>query len=119
VDKYGERGSNYSFIPSVMNRLRENVPIFQEFTILLTGHGKLRSYLHRFGITDNPMCPCDEEEKISEYSKFQCKELNNQRNDTIRQIKNTGCDWTTTNETIVNKYLNIFVNFVNPYILQY
>ena len=40
------------------------------------------------------------------------KRLNNQRNDMIKQIKNTGGDWPTTNETLVNNYLQIFVNFV-------
>jgi hypothetical protein len=39
------------------------LPITPEFTAIVTGHGKTRSYLHRFGITDNPMCPCEEEEE--------------------------------------------------------
>jgi hypothetical protein len=30
----------------------------------------------------------------------------------IRQIKNTGGNWPTTNETLVNNYLQIFVKFV-------
>jgi len=30
----------------------------------------------------------------------------------IKQIKNTCGDWPTTNETLVNNYLQIFVNFV-------
>jgi len=30
----------------------------------------------------------------------------------IKQIKNTGGDWPTTKETLVNNYLQIFVNFV-------
>ena len=30
---------------------------------MLTGHGKLRSYLYRFKLTDIPMCPCEEEEE--------------------------------------------------------
>jgi hypothetical protein len=33
---------------------------------MVTGHGKLRSYLHRFGLKDNPMCPCEEEEEEEE-----------------------------------------------------
>jgi hypothetical protein len=45
-----------AFFPSVRNRLRQKIPIFPEFTTMVTGHGKLRSHLHRFGITDNPMC---------------------------------------------------------------
>jgi hypothetical protein len=55
----------------------------------VTGHGKLRSYLQRFGITDNPICPC-EEEQTSDHLIFQCKKLNNQRKDVIQQTKNTG-----------------------------
>ena len=58
------------------------------------------------------MRPCEEEEQTSDHLIFQCKKLNNERNDTIKQIKNTGGDWPTTNETLVNNYLQIFVNFV-------
>ena len=108
----GKGAMTKAFFPSVKNRLREKIPIFPEFTVLVTGHGKLRSYLHRFGITDNPMCPCEEEEEqTSDHLIFQCKRLNNQRN-MIKQIKNTGGDWPTTKETLVNNYLQIFVNFV-------
>jgi len=88
------------------------MPVFAEFTTVLTGHGKLRSYLHRFGLTDNPMCPC-EEEQTRDHLIFQCKKLLKQRNEMIKQIKNTGGNWPTTNETLVNNYLQIFVKFVN------
>jgi hypothetical protein len=80
--------------------------------MIVTGHGKLRSYLYRFGITDNPMCPCEEEEQTSDHLIFKCKRLNKQRNDMIKQIKTTGGDWPTTNKKLVNNYLQIFVNFV-------
>jgi len=45
-----------AFLPSVRNRLRQKIPLFAEFTTMVTGHGKLRSYLYRFKLTDNPMC---------------------------------------------------------------
>ena len=45
---------------------RQKIPIFPEFATMLTRHGKPRSYLHRFGLTDNPMCPCKEEEQEKE-----------------------------------------------------
>jgi hypothetical protein len=95
----------------VRNGLREKIPIFPEFTMMVTGHGKLRSYLHRFGITENPMCPC-EEEQTSDHLIFKCKRLNNQRNYMIKQIKTIGGDWPTTNEKFVNNCLQIFVNCV-------
>jgi len=73
--------------PSVRNMLRQKVPIFPEFTTMLTGHGKLRSHLHRFGLTDDPMCPWEEEEQTTDRLTFQCKKLRNQRNEMIKQIK--------------------------------
>jgi len=79
---------------------------------MLTGHGTLRSYLYRFGLTDNPMCPCEEEEQTADHLIFQCKKLSDPRNEMIRQIKNTGGNWPATNETLVNNYLQIFVKFV-------
>jgi len=51
---------------------------------MLTGHGKLRSYLHRFGLTDNLMCLC-EEEQAADHLIFQCKKLCIQSNEMIKQ----------------------------------
>jgi hypothetical protein len=79
---------------------------------MITGHGKLRSYLRRFGLTDSPMCPC-EEEQTADHLSFQCQKLSNQRNAMKKQIKNIGGDWPPTKETLVNNYLQIFEKFVN------
>jgi len=60
---------------------------------MVTGHGKLRSYLHRFGLTDIPMCTCEEEEEEQQQQQatdlliFQCKKLRNQNNKMIKRIK--------------------------------
>jgi hypothetical protein len=69
-----------AFFPSVRNRLRQKIPVFPEFTTMIRGHGKLRSYLHRCGLTDNPMCLCKEEEEDGEEQTtdhliFQCEKL--------------------------------------------
>jgi hypothetical protein len=37
--------------------------LYSQFATVVTGHGKLRSYLHRLGLIDDPMCPCKEEEE--------------------------------------------------------
>jgi len=59
------------------------------------------------------MCPCEEEEEqTANRLIFQCKKLRNQRNEMIKQIKNTGGNWPMTNVTLVNNYLQIFVKFV-------
>ena len=68
------------FPPSVRNRIRQKNYFFQELTTMLTGHGKIRSHLYRFGLTDNAMCTC-EEEQTADRLIVQCKKLRNQRNE--------------------------------------
>ena len=61
----GKGAGTKAFLPSVRNRLRQKITVFPEFVTMATGQGKLRSYLYRFGLTDNPMCPCEEEEEFN------------------------------------------------------
>jgi hypothetical protein len=84
----------------------------REFVTIITVHGKLRSYLHRFGLIDNPLCPCEEEEQTTDHLIFQCDKLSNQRNEMIKQTKNTCGTWPPTHETLVNDYLQRFVKFI-------
>jgi len=81
----GKGALTKAFFPSVRNMLRQKIPILPELTTLVTAHGKLGSYLHRFGLTDNLMRPC--EEKTTDQLIFQCKKLRNHRNEMIAQIK--------------------------------
>ena len=112
VDGYEKGGSYKRFFPSVRKRLTQKIPIFPLLTTMLTGHGNIKSYLYRLGLTDNRMCPCEEEEQTVDHLIFKCKKLHNQRNEMIRQIKNTGGNWPATNETLINNYQNFFVKFV-------
>jgi chitinase len=53
-----EKGAlSRSFFPLVEQRLKMKIPITPEFTAVVTGHVKTKSYLHRFKLADNPMCP--------------------------------------------------------------
>jgi hypothetical protein len=49
-----------AFFPSVEQRLKMKLPTSPEFTAIITGDGKTKSYLHRLKLTDNPTCPCNE-----------------------------------------------------------
>jgi hypothetical protein len=68
----GKGAVTKAFFPPVRNRVRQEIPIFPEFSTMVTfpefstmvtGHGKLKSYFYRFGLTDDPMCLCEEEEE--------------------------------------------------------
>ena len=68
-----------AFFTSVGKRLTQEIPIFPELTTMLTGHDNIKSYLYRLGLTDNRMCPCEEEEQTVDHLIFKCKKMRNQR----------------------------------------
>jgi IS1 family transposase len=42
------------YFPIVADRLNMKINITRNFTTMVTGHGNIRSYLHRFKILDTP-----------------------------------------------------------------
>jgi hypothetical protein len=100
-----------SFIPTVKQRLKMKIPITPECTAIVTGHGKTKSYPHRFKLTDNPMCPCNEGEQSPEHLIYECKILEFQRSSLKQHITASGGIWPTTNSDLVAKYLNAFSRF--------
>jgi ribonuclease HI len=46
-----------SFFPTAEQRLKLKIPMTLEFTAIVSGHEKTKSYLDRFKLIDNPMCP--------------------------------------------------------------
>jgi ribonuclease HI len=56
-----------SFLLSVEQRLQANLPISPAFTAIVSGHGKTKSYLHRFRIIDSQMCPCKGGDQTTEH----------------------------------------------------
>jgi hypothetical protein len=61
-----------------------------EFTAIVSGHGIKQSYLHRFKLIDNPMCPCNEGAQSSEDLICDCNILEKQRRTLKHKIKSSG-----------------------------
>jgi len=101
-----------SFFPTVEQRLKLKIPITSEFTAIVSGHGKTKSYLHRFKLIDNPMCPCDEGAETSEHLMFDCKILEFQRKTLKHQIKTSGGTGPTTSSDLVTKYSHAFSRII-------
>ena len=79
----GKGAVTKAFFPISEEQATTNIPIFPELKTIIIGHGKISSYLHRFGLIDTPMCPCEEEEETVDHLIFKCKKLINQRNEMI------------------------------------
>jgi hypothetical protein len=97
-----------SFFPSAEQRLKMKLPIAPEFTAIVTGHGKTKSYLHRFKLTDNPTCPCNEGVQTPEHLIYDCKLLEVQRSSLKQHIMADGGNWPTPNRELVASYLKSF-----------
>jgi hypothetical protein len=80
---------------------------------VVTGHGTLRSYLHRFKIIDDPTCPCQTGSQTTEHPIRECTILNKQR-DTIKNgITNARGRWPLSNTELANRHTDLFQKFVN------
>jgi len=65
------------------------INISQDFTTMVTGHGNIRSYLHRFKINETPICPCATTDQTIDHLLFQCELPNKERNNLISTVLKT------------------------------
>ena len=57
-DQTTEGAITKEYFPVVAKRLKMKINITQNFTTMVTGRGKIRSYLHGFKMIETPICPC-------------------------------------------------------------
>jgi len=46
------------FSPKTEDRLKLRLNATPKFTAIVTGHGNIKAYLHKYKIIDDPTCPC-------------------------------------------------------------
>jgi hypothetical protein len=101
-----------TFFPNIKQRLDVRLPITPEFTAMVSGHGKTRSYLKRFKLTDESKCPCNEGEQTVEHIIHVCSVLDKQRSYMIKSVITKGGSWPPLNNELVDIYLQDFIKFV-------
>jgi hypothetical protein len=75
------------YFPVVAERLKMKINITQSFTTMVTGHGNIRLYLHRFKIMETPICHCGTTDQIIDHLLFECELLNKERQFNINNTK--------------------------------
>jgi len=101
-----------AFFQRLEPRLKMKMPITPEFTALVTGHGKTKSYLYRFKLADDPTCPCNEGQQTSDHIIFKYNIVEAQRSTLIKQITVSGGSWPPAKDELITKYLKAFLSFV-------
>jgi hypothetical protein len=74
------------YFPKVPERVHTKIHPTQNFTIMVTGHGNIKSYLYRFKIIDAPNCPCGNDNQTTEHILFECAILHEDRERLIAAV---------------------------------
>jgi hypothetical protein len=62
-----------SFFPKIVDRMKLTINATPNFTTMVTGHGNIKTYLHKYKIIQNPMCPYTQGEQSVDYILYDCK----------------------------------------------
>jgi hypothetical protein len=77
------------YFPVVPERLKMKINITQNFTTMVTGHGNIRSYLHRIKMIETAICPCGTTDQTIDHLLFECELLNKERDYLISTVLQT------------------------------
>ena len=67
------------YFPNVGERLKMKLNLTQNFTAIVTGHGKTKAYPHRFKIIEDPTCTCGKAVQTTDHLIFECETLTKER----------------------------------------
>ena len=73
--------------PDIATRLNMKLNLTNNFTLMVTGHGNINSYLHHFKIRDMPSCPCGTQDQMTDHLLFECELLRKEQNDLTTILK--------------------------------
>jgi len=101
-----------SFFPKRGDRLKLNLNVTPTFTTMVTGHGNIKSYLHKYKILDSPVCSCKCREQTVDHILFDCKLLE-QKRDSLKAALMRSENWFVSKRKFINKFNKNFTKFTN------
>jgi len=102
------------YFPNVEERLKMKLNLTQNYTAIVTGHGKIRAYLHRFKIIQEPTCPCGTAEQTTDHLIFECETITKER----ERLKTTALQngsWPTNKKDLIRRHYRDFAKFINDF----
>jgi hypothetical protein len=88
------------------------ISIRKGVTTIVTGHGNIRSYLHRLKIIGIPECPYSHDIQTLDHLIFQCKRIRNKRAILKSNVLKEG-KWPVSKCELTNRNLKQFINYIN------
>ena len=100
------------YFQDIVARLNMELNLTHNFTLMVTGHGNIHSYLHRFRIRGTPTCPCGIQDQRIDHLLFECELLRKERNILKTNILKTGVLPINKSE-LIRKHFKGFFKFTN------
>jgi hypothetical protein len=100
------------YFPVVNERLKMNIKCTPNLTTIITGHGNIRSYLHRFKLINSPTCACGNSEQTIDHILYSCEIINRERDSLISRVEKTN-KWPVDKRQLIRKHYQFFIKFVN------
>jgi hypothetical protein len=82
-----------------------------KLTTILTGHGNIKAYLHRFHISDERKCPCGDGDQTIDHIIYDCPRLKEERNK-LRVAVNKTENWPVSKGDLLKRHYKEFLKFV-------
>ena len=100
------------FFPSVNSRLSVNLKLSPNITTIMSGHGNIKSYLHRFKIIDSAECSCSRGMQTVDHLIYECSELDSEHEALkISVLKKN--NWPINKCDLISKYTKEFIKYIN------
>ena len=79
---------------------------------MTTGHGNIKSYLHKCKILDSPMCFCNNREQTVDHILFDYKFLEQER-DSLKAAVLWSENWPVSKNKLITEFNKTFQKFTN------
>jgi len=106
-----------SFFPIIVDRLKLRINPTSNFTAIVTGHGNIKTYLHKYKIIENPECSCDKGEQTVDCIIYGCN-LQEQERDRLKAVITRSEQWPVSKNKLVLKYYRNFKQFRDNIVLN-
>jgi hypothetical protein len=111
-----QRDKKQGLFPVIQDKLKIKIKITPIFT-MTTGHGNLKSYLHKFKIIESPTCPCGTAEQPTYHLLFQCELLRKERDKLIPRVSKTD-NWPLRKSRLISEHFQSFSKFIHEISLE-
>jgi hypothetical protein len=100
------------YFPDIEGHLKMKLSLTGNLTTILTRHGNIKAYLHRFHISGEQTCPCGKGDQTTENIIHDCYRLKKER-DRLRAAANITNDGPTSKQNLIKRYYKEFSKFIN------